>query len=251
MSGAPPFAIARTNQAGSGKGAFMALVLEQSIDVPSRPDAVVVADGALWVAGEGAGRLRRFSTKGKPEAIREEQTLSIGVLADGGITRMDGKLLVATARTRILTSVDPETGGHAIVLDCKTLVGGKNAGGLRASNGTIAGIVWREGTVWVAVAAGYASCIVQIDIAAGKIISDFWAPGPNPRGLAFDAKRDRFWVIEGRKEALADLDRRGEWLGTSAPLPLPGMRRLSIDSENSFWAVDAKLARIYRMRMEG
>lgn len=224
----------------------MELVVMEAIDLADHPDALHVGGGAMWTTRRDGGLSKRSFA-----IAATSKTIAGRLVADGGITHTDDGLLVAAATTRVLSSVDPESGAQKVLLDCSTLHGGKHTGGLRANNATINDICWKDGMVWLAVEAGYASCIVQIDVAAKKIVNGFWSPGPKPRGLAFDREGRRLWVIDGRNEQLVDLDGRGEWLGTAAAMPVPGMRHLSIDANDELWSMDAVLPRVYRMKREG
>jgi len=227
----------------------MTLILQKTFDLPQCPDALVVKNSDLWIACGESGKLQRYSGVATAE-IREEFVLFGFPQADSGITNRGDKILVVSAQERILSMIDPESGERQTLLDLKTLHGGKNTGGIRAKNATVADIVWQDNALWVAVNGGYSSCIIEIDVEQKEILRDFWSPGPMPRGLDFDSSGDRLWVLEGRKNSLVALDKNGQWLGIEEKLPVPEVRHLSIDSENNIWTADATRPRVYCIKME-
>lgn len=227
----------------------MKLILKKTLDLSRCPDALVAMNGSIWIAGGKSGKLQRYSVK-STTGIQEDSVLSGIAHIDGGITKRGDKILAATAKERILSSIDLVSGEQREILDLKTLHGGNNTGGIRAKNSSVTDITWHGNTLWLAVEAGYSSCIIEIDVDKKKIVRDFWSPGPMPRGLEFDNDGQRLWVLEGRKNSLVDLDKNGKWLGQEEKLPLPAVRHLSIDSDNNIWTADAKNARVYCIERE-
>lgn len=222
----------------------MKLILKKSLDLPRSADALIAERGHLWFAFSNREGLQQYSGE-RAEDMKEKAVFPVHLRADGGITKYGDRIFAATAKERIISAIDPGTGDQQEILDLKKLQGGKNTGGIRSKNSSIADIAWQNGSLWVAVEAGYASCIVEIDLDKREILRDFWAPSPKPKGLDFDNDGERLWVMEGRTNMLVDLAKNGELLGTGKKLPVEEVRHLSIDSENNFWTVDTQRALSY------
>lgn len=227
----------------------MELILTKTLDLPQHPDGLVITGNSVWISGGKNGKLERYKKSKSPEVMADKSISEISG-ADGGITRRGNIFYAATAKERILSRIDPATGLKEDILDLKTLRGGNYSGGIRARNSIVNDLAWHADTLWVAVEAGYSSCILQIDVDKKKILQGFWSPGPKPMGLDFDVDGKRLWVVEGRSNSLVDLDTKGKWLGTEEKIPISAVRSLSIDHNNNFWTADAHDARIYCIKKE-
>ncbi len=226
----------------------MTLKLKKTVSLSEKPKALIKRGGDVWYAGGESGKLKRLEVGTREE--KEESVLPDFSRADGGMTQRDNQILTATASDRLLFATDIETKERRQLLDFKTLEGGVRAAGIRAKNSEISDIAWNDDTLWVAVSAGYSSCIVQIDVEKKKIVKDFWSPGPKPFGLDFDSD-NRLWVLEGRMNGLVSGNKNGEWQGEGDRLPLPAVRYLSIDASDNFWTTDATTSQIFCVRKEG
>ncbi len=228
----------------------MTLKLQKTVKLSEKSKAFIKKRTDVWYAGKETGKLIRFDDNLPADQDIEEVVFPDFSIADGGMTQREEKIYTATAKDRRLYVTDTKKKVRREVLDFKTIPGGVNAVAVRADNSEIADIAWHDDTLWVAVAAGYSSCIMQVDVKKKKILKDFWSPGPKPYGLDFDSQ-NRLWVLDGRMNTLVRGDQNGAWNVEAERLPISDVRYLSIDANDDFWTTDSHKSRIFCVRKEG
>lgn len=146
-----------------------------SLPIPAARQGLTAVEGHLWTIDTRTGVLLKIrASDGKTVATLRSPVAKPRALA------WDGKALwCAGARGDRLYRIDPKEG---------RLLKSLPAPKLKASSSTtLEALAWDGGHLWVGIAAGWSSSLIQVDPESGKVLQSIFAEG-YPRALASDGK---------------------------------------------------------------
>jgi hypothetical protein len=135
------------------------------------PRGLTLDDKNFWLFDEKTRELKSVDKRsGAPLKSFRVDVRQIGALTFGG-----GKLWLADQTAMKILTIDPATGNVAGAMPLNIPKG--------KGFDKVTGMAWDNGSLWVAMAAGFSSSINQIDPATGKIKRSLYAEC-DPRGIA-------------------------------------------------------------------
>jgi DNA-binding SARP family transcriptional activator/DNA-binding beta-propeller fold protein YncE len=204
----PPNSVALLD-AGSGR-------LLAAIPVGSRPIAVAVGAGAVWVANADAGTVSRVD----PRTRRVVETIGTGAAASD-IAVGGGAVWLASGSEGVLLRIDPHT---------NTVVRKINLSGPdKLAPEGVYSVVTGGGAVWVGSGSG---AVLKIDPATDRVAERF-SVGMTPVDIAFGA--GNLWLVHMGGRILRIDPASGEVTGTVEAAP--NARAIAV-GEDGVWVTD-------------
>jgi sugar lactone lactonase YvrE len=205
--------------------------------------------GDIWIAGAKAGRIYR------QQAIRAGayETLSYipcPVKNPGGMTWDGADFLVSDRFDKVIFKVNPASGLATKVLTLAELKKGEKAEVFQAKASQVTDIAWGQEHLWVAAQAGYSSSVYRIDLKAKSIVQHFYARGPKPEGVSFDAKGEFLWTVDASNQEFSQFTQKGEWTDVAVSSPVKKPSGLALDDQEAFWTSDQESGQVYQIKRE-
>ena len=164
-----------------------------------------------------------------------------------GLAWNGSEFLVADALEKIIVMIDLQTKVQQPYVD---LLNVEDKDGfaksiLLAEGSTIAAMSFNQGLVWIAIKAGYSSSIIALNYETKEVVSNSFARGTEPSGIAFDINGKFGWVLDGDNKELSQMDSQGVWTGKTILIPVEKPISLAIDGQGNFLVGEAKTKKIY------
>jgi sugar lactone lactonase YvrE len=205
--------------------------------------------GKIWVTGVKANRI--FGQEERAAGVYDTVAdLASPVKNPGGLAWDGQAFLVADRYDKAVYRVDPDSGVAEPVLNLAELKYGGAPEIFRAEASQVTDITWGREHLWVACQAGYSSSVFRIDVQAGEVVQHFWARGPKPEGITFDAEGAYLWTVDASNREFSQFTPDGEWTEETAPSPIDRPCGLAMDDQGAFWTSDEESGLVYQIERE-
>lgn len=228
----------------------MRVIIDRRLALAERSATVLVRDAELWTYGAQSRRLVRYSGMATKE-LRIAEPLPPVSIQDGALAWDGSHLLVGDRSSRRVFRVDAASGRETLLMDPSAIVCGEFDPALKVVDAALGDISWQDGTLIVAIQAGYSSAIYTIDPAKKRVVSHRLAPGPKPVGVEVDPGDGALYVADGRNLELRRFSVNGRMDVADLSAEVAEPRGLAIDSDRGLWTVDWSTNSVLRIRVEG
>lgn len=209
-------------------------------------DGILWLNGVIWTVSSKSSRVigQRPKTDRELDIIEE---IVCHLKNPGGIAWDGSGFLVTEKVEKIVYKIDLQSKQLSVYLDLTKAKDIASTQILKAEGSTVTGIAFNKGKIWITCQAGYSSSIYCFDSESKELVTWFFARGPQPLGIAFEANGDLAWVLDGSNKELRQFDVSGKWTDTLLKVPLEKPSGLTIDDQNMFWMVDLETKEVFQM----
>ncbi len=226
---------------------------------------LVCIDGKIWTASGESSSIKKLQ-KNEAGVFASVEEIEHGLENIRGLTWTGSEFMVSDNATKTVYEINPVEKTRSLYLnlmklESKVIVSGLEEEGINLSDivtpilnaeGTnISAIAFNKGKLWITVQAGYSSSILAIDDESRELVNSFYARGPDPVGITFEADGEKAWVLDGSNKELSQFDMSYNWTQAVLKVPLKKPFGLALDQEGNFIVADLATNEIHLLTRGG
>jgi DNA-binding beta-propeller fold protein YncE len=233
---------------------FLETKIVRSLEITEEaPQGLVLAEGKIWTIADKSSSIKKlpYNITGKLSSVDE---VTHCIKNPACLAWTGSEFLILEKATKTIYKIDPKKGAQ-LYLDLMNLKSNTVTDIvmpiLKARGVSISALSFNQGKLWIAVKAGYSSSILVFDDQTKELVNNFFARGPEPVGIAFEANGEAGWVLDGSNKELRQFDTNGNWRQTVLKIPIKQPLGLAIDNEGNFLTADLATNKIYFIAKRG
>ncbi len=195
------------------------------------PAGVFAAGGQLFMLPSGSTSLYSI----EPKTSQSTEVFEAGATRPAGLAEYDGEVYFLDKATNCIVKSPIGTYAPKQVLDLNALDVSKTHPALHSDSAEVTDVAARGKALFITVSAGYSSGVYEIDMDKGEVNRFFFAFGPEPTGIAQDAKTKCLFVTDASAGYIAEFTPEGVRMGEPVKLPTRAPYGLAIDERGHFF----------------